>query len=68
MIGDFNAEGSEHVLAQFLHDYNAVNIIHENIGYKSMNNPGCVDLIITNIPNSLQNTSTFWTGLSYTKL
>ena len=64
LIGDFNAEESEPVLAQFLHDYNAVNIIHENTYYKSMNNPSCIDLFITNSSNSFQNTSTFCTGLS----
>ena len=64
LIGDFIAEESEPVLAQFLHDYNAVNIIHENTGYKIMNNPSCIDLIITNSPNSFQSTSTFCAGLS----
>ena len=34
LISDFNAEESEPVLAQFFHDYNAVNIIHENKSYK----------------------------------
>ena len=29
-----------------------------------MNNPSCIDLIITNNPNSFQNTSTFCTRLS----
>ena len=31
---------------------------------RHMNNPSCIDLIITNSPNSFQNTSTFCTGLS----
>ena len=64
LIGDFDAEESELVLAQFLHDYNAVNIIHKNTCYKSMNKPSCIDLIITNSPNGFQNTSTFCTGLA----
>ena len=64
LIGDFNAKESKPVLAQFLHDYNAVNIIHENTCYKNMNNPSCIDLIITNSLNSFQNTSTFCIGLS----
>ena len=33
-------------------------------GYKSLNNPSCINLIITNSPNSFQNTSTFCTRLS----
>ena len=64
LIRDFNGEESEPVLAQFLHDYNAVNIIHENTCYKTMNNPSCIDLIVTSSPNSFQCTSTFCTGLS----
>ena len=39
LIVDFNGEESNHVLAQFVHDHNAVNIIHENTCYKSMKNP-----------------------------
>ena len=63
-MGDFNAEQSEPVLAQFLQDYNAVNIVHENRCYKSMNNPSYIDLIITNSPNSFQNASTSCAELS----
>ena len=48
----------------FLQDYNAVNIIHENTGYKSVNNPSCINLIITNSRNSFQSMSRFCTGLS----
>ena len=65
LIDDFNAEESE----QFLHDFYAVIIIHENACHKRMNNPSCNNLIITNVPNSFQNTSTLVTGLSdYLKL
>ena len=63
LIVDFNADKSEPVLVQFLRDYNAVNIIHENTCYKSMNNPSCIDLIITNSPNSFQSMSAFCKGL-----
>ena len=56
LIGDFNVNQSEPVLAQFPQDYNAVNRIHENTYYKSMNNRSCIDLIITNSLNSFQNT------------
>ena len=62
LIGGFDAEASE----EFLHNYNAVNIIHENTCYKSMNNSSCIDstCIITNRPNSFKNTSAFCTVLS----
>ena len=32
--------------------------------FKSKDNPSCIDLFITNFPNSFQNTSTITTGLS----
>ena len=37
LTNDFNVEESGPLLAPFLHDYSAVNIIHENTSYKSMN-------------------------------
>ena len=47
-----NAEESEPVRAHFLHNYNPVNVIHENTCYKSMNKSTCIDFIITNGANS----------------
>ena len=47
LICDFNAEEPEPVQARCLHDYNAVNIIHENTCYKSMNSLSCTNFIIT---------------------
>ena len=64
MVGDFNAGKSESVLAQFLHDYNAVNIIHKNKWCSAINSPTCIDLIITNCPNSFQSITLFCTALS----
>lgn len=58
LIGDCNVKKSKPVQAQFLHNYNAVNIIHESVCYKSMNTPSGINLT-TNSPNSFQNMSTF---------
>ena len=63
LIVHFNWKEFEPVLAQFLHGYNAVNIINENKCHKSMNNPSYINLIITNSPISFQNASDFCTGL-----
>ena len=64
LICDFNVKESEPVLAQILHNsfFHAVNIIHQNACYKSINNRNCSDLIISNSPN-FQSASTFCTGL-----
>ena len=40
------------------------NIVSEKTCFKSKNSPSCIDLFITNSPNSSQNTSTITTGLS----
>ena len=49
----------------FLFEYDARNIVSEkNICFKSKDNPSCIDLFITNSPNSSQNKSTITTVLS----
>ena len=64
MIGDFNAEESEDTLACFLDNHNASNIVKEKTCFKSLSNPSCIDLIITNKPGCFQNTITTSIGLS----
>ena len=64
LIGDFNAEDSEPILSDFLSTYNAKNIVKSKTCFKSINNPSCIDLIITNKPLSFQSTNTISTGLS----
>ena len=64
LIGDFNTEDSEPCLSQFSFEMNAKNIVKEPTCYKSLSNPRCIDLIITNSFSSFQNTKTVSTGLS----
>ena len=64
LIGDLNAQKSEPCLSQFLFKMNAKNIVKEPTRYKSLSNPGCTNLVITNSPSSFQNTKTISTGLS----
>ena len=54
LIGDFNAEDSEPILSQFLSIYNAKNIVKNKTSFKSIDNPSCIDLFITNKPMSFQ--------------
>ena len=63
-VEDFNAEESEPYLSQFLHEYNAKNIVKENTWFKNALNPSCIDLLITNSPLSLENTIAISNGLS----
>ena len=40
------------------------NIVKESTCYKSIENPSCIDLLLTSSPLSFQNTTTVATGLS----
>ena len=64
LIGDFNAEDTEPCLSEFLYEHNAENIVKDKTCFKSLNNPSCIDLFLTNFPSSFQNTCTVTTGLS----
>ena len=64
LIGDFNAKESEPCLSQCLFEMNAKNIVKEPTCYKSLSNPSCIDLVITNSSSSFQNTKTISKGLS----
>ena len=63
LVGDFNAEDSEETVFNFLEKHNAENIVKDKTCFKSLNNPSCIDLFITNRPRCFQNTTTFSTGL-----
>ena len=63
-MGDFKTEISEPNLASFCTFYNFKSLINEPTFYKDLDNPSCIDLILTNSPNYFQNSSTFETRLS----
>ena len=62
--GDFNLEEEQQILKDFLFEYNAKNLVKEKTCFKSIDNPSCVDLLLTNSPCNFQNTTTISTGLS----
>ena len=64
LIGDFNAEDSEPCLSRFLYEHNSKNLVKDKTCFKSLENPSCIDLFLTNSPLSFQNTVTMSTGLS----
>ena len=64
LVGDFNAEDTEPILASFLDQYQAKNLVKKYTCFKSVDNPSCVDLLITNNYRSFQHTNVFSTGLS----
>ena len=64
LVGDFNAEELEPCLSEFLFEMNAKNIAKEPTCFKSLSNPSCIDLVITNSFSNFQNTRGISTGLS----
>ena len=64
LAGDFNAEESEPCTWQFLFEMNAKNIVKEPTCFKSLSNPSCIDLIITNSFSNFQKLKAISTGLS----
>ena len=64
LIGDFNLQPHDTALKSFLQTYNCVNLINSPTCYKSLSNPSCIDLIITNRKMCFQHTNTICTGIS----
>ena len=64
LVGDFNAEESEPCLNNFLYHCDAKNLVKEKTCFKSIDNPSCIDLFLTNSYRSFQHTTTVCTGLS----
>ena len=58
LAGDFNTEETSEFLEDFLFEHHAKNLVKEATCFKSIDNPSCIDLFITNSPLSFQNTTT----------
>ena len=64
LVGDFNAEVSETKMENFLETFGLNGIIHEKTCYKSLINPSCIDLFLTNSRNSFKHSTVISAGLS----
>ena len=64
LAGDFNAEIQETILNNFLELYNLRNLVTDKTCFKSLRNPTCIDLFLTNCNKSFQHTQAISTGLS----
>ena len=60
----FNFERTEEVMEEFCSLYSLKTLIKTPTCFKSITNPSCIDLILTNRANSFQNSSSVETGLS----
>ena len=64
LIGDFNSEDHKIEISSFLNNHEAKNIVKDKTCFKSVLNPSCVDLFITNSPKSFQHIHSFPCSLS----
>ena len=64
ILGDFNVGVEEPHMKTFCENYNLQNLIKQPTCYKNPSRPTCIDLILTNVPPSLQRTCVIKTGLS----
>ena len=62
--GDFNIEEHQPALNSFLTQHNSKNLVKVNTCFKSIENPRCIDLFITNKPMSFMNTKVLNIGCS----
>ena len=57
-------EEDEEALNDFLNQHSAKSLVKEPTCFMSLENPSCIDLLLTNSPQSFQNTTAVETGLS----
>ena len=60
LIGDFNTNETHVAMKNFLELFNLTNLVNENTCFKSIDNPFCIDLFITNSTKSFLHTSAFF--------
>ena len=58
-IWDFNTETSEPRIDSFIYEHDLHNLVKEKTCFKSVENPSCIDLILTNNTIAFQNTTVF---------
>ena len=64
LLGDLNSETTESAVRDFCEICSCKNLIKDNICIKNQLKPSFTDLIITNRPESFQNSETVETGFS----
>ena len=64
LFGDLNTEITEHHIESFLYEHELRNLIKEKTCFKNMQNPSCIDLLLTHNSYVFQQTTTICSGLS----
>ena len=63
LIGSFNTDINHFCMNIFCESYTLSSLIKKPTCYKNLQNPSCIDLILTNSPYSFQNSCVIETGL-----
>ena len=63
-MGDFNADVKEVSLHLLCNQYRSKSLNKDPTCYKNIDNPSCIDLLLTNSAKRFESTSTIETGLS----
>ena len=61
LMGDFNMTTTNPLLHELIDNFNMSSLINEPTCFKSIINPKCIDLILTNYKNQFMKSSTFET-------
>ena len=64
LVGDFKIEITEHYIDSFLYEHELSNLVKEKTCFKNMQNPSCIDLLLTNNSRAFQQTTAVCSGLS----
>ena len=64
LLGDFNSEMNEEHMKNFCETYNLTNLIKDPTCFKSVENPSCIDVMLTNRSGCFEDSKTIETGLS----
>ena len=64
LTGDFNSEITEPCMDSFLYQHDVTSLVKAKTCFKSITNPTCIELFLTNSSLSFQHIETVSTGLS----
>ena len=62
-LGDFNAGVEDSAIKNFCSSYNLTSMLNKPTCFKNPDKPSCIDLILTNCPQSFKNSCAIETGL-----
>ena len=62
--GYFSTEITEHYIESFLYEHEVSNLVEEKTYFKNIQNPSCIEFLLSNNSYTFQQTTTVCSGLS----